>query len=280
MSTPISPTDRDGDLAAADADAVWLAVGAVRRRAPLVHGITNYVAMDISANALLALGASPVMAHAEEEVADFAGIAEALVVNIGTLSPGWVRAMVIAAETMVERRKPWVLDPVGAGATGYRTEVAGDLARRRPTVVRGNASEIMALAGGPQATRGVDSVHGSEGALEVARWLAAELGCVVAVTGAVDYVTDGERTASIHNGHPMMVSVTALGCTATSLIAAFLAVEKDPLHATSHALAVLGLCGELAARESKGPGTLRWRMMDSLYTLDRAAVEGVRLTLS
>jgi hydroxyethylthiazole kinase len=278
MSSPLSRTDPD--LATADADAAWLALGEVRRRAPLVHGITNYVTMDITANALLALGASPAMAHAEEEVADFAGIADALVVNIGTLSPGWVRAMVIAAGTMVERRKPWVLDPVGAGATAYRTEVAADLARRGPSVVRGNASEIMALAGGPQATRGVDSVHASEGALEVARWLAGDLGCVVAVTGAVDYVTDGDRTASIHNGHPMMARVTALGCTATSLIAAFLAVEKDPVQATVHALAVLGLCGELAARASEGPGTLRWRILDSLYSLDRSALEGVRVNLS
>src|SRR5690606_33486643 len=152
------------------------------------------------------------MVHAEEEVADFVAISGALVVNIGTLSPAWVRAMTRAAETARETQKPWVLDPVGAGATGYRTGVARDLSRRGPTVIRGNASEILALAGATGASiRGVDSLHGAEAALDAAGDFARELGCVTAVTGAVDFVTDGTRVVRVSNGHPMMPKVTALG---------------------------------------------------------------------
>ena len=147
----------------------WASLAAVRRGAPLVHSITNYVSMDITANALLALGASPAMVHAVEEVEDFVSIASALVVNIGTLSPAWVAAMERAADRARERGKPWVLDPVGAGATPYRTGVARGLARRGPTVIRGNASEILALGGGVEGTRGVDSAHGSDDALAAAQ---------------------------------------------------------------------------------------------------------------
>lgn len=256
---------------------IWTMVERVRGASPLVHGITNYVAMDVTANALLAIGASPAMVHAEEEVADFAALADSLVINIGTLSAGWVKSMYVAARHMGERGKPWVLDPVGAGATPYRTDVARNLARLGPTVIRGNASEILAVAGVAQETRGVDSVHGSEGVVEVARQLANDLSCTVAVTGAVDYVTDGGRVVGVANGDPMMTKVTALGCAATSLVAAFLAVEDDPVDAAVAALGVLGVCGERAAAESPGPGTLRWRLLDRLHTFDREAAAAVRL---
>lgn len=260
------------------ASETWATLAAVRREAPLVHSITNYVSMDVTANALLAAGASPAMVHAVEEVEDFVSIASALVVNIGTLSPAWVDAMERAADRARERGKPWVLDPVGAGATPYRTGVARALARRGPTVIRGNASEILALVEEGRAGRGVDSTHGSDEARDVAAGLARELGCVVAVTGAVDYVTDGDAVLAVANGHPMMARVTALGCTASALVAAFAAVGADPLPAAARALAVLGLCGEIAARESPGPGTLRLRLMDALYTLDEPAVlAGVRI---
>lgn len=260
---------------------IWRTVERVRERAPLVQSITNYVSMDVTANALLALGASPAMVHAEEEVADFVRIASALVVNIGTLSPPWVRAMVLAVGAAEEHHRPWVLDPVGAGATPYRTAAARDLSRRGPTVIRGNASETLALAGTAGVRiRGVDSLHPSEAALETARELARELGCVVAVTGAVDQVTDGRRVVRVANGHPMMTRVTALGCTASALVAACLAVEDEPLRAAAHALAILGVCGEFAAEGSDGPGSLRWRLLDALYVMDvgtlaRARVEEV-----
>jgi len=257
----------------------WNALSAVRRASPLVHNITNYVSMDVTANALLAVGASPAMVHAEEEVEDFVSIASALVVNIGTLSPAWVRGMERAAGRAGERGIPWVLDPVGAGATPYRTGVARDLARRGPTIVRGNASEILALVEEGRAGKGVDSAHASDEARHAAAHLARELGCVVAVTGALDYVTDGSRLLGVSNGHPMMAKVTALGCTASALAAAFAATTQDPLRATAYALAVLGLCGEVAAREAEGPGSLRWRLLDALHGLDEATVlDGVRIS--
>jgi hydroxyethylthiazole kinase len=256
---------------------IWKTVASVREQGPLVHNITNYVSMDVAANALLAFGASPAMVHAQEEVEEFVGISSALVINIGTLSPPWVKAMVKAADRAVELGRLWVLDPVGAGATSYRTAVARDLSRRNPAVVRGNASEVLALAGEAAATKGVDSVHASEHALDVARTLARELGCVVAVTGAVDYVTDGARVAAIENGHAMMTKVTALGCAASAMVAACLAVEPDPVVATTHALAALGVCGEIAAEGAPGPGTLRLRLIDALYALDEAMLGRARV---
>jgi hydroxyethylthiazole kinase len=246
----------------------WTALEAVRERSPLVQCITNYVAMDVTANVLLALGASPAMAHAREEVDDFVGIASALMINIGTLSPHWVEAMERAADRAVALGKPWVLDPVGAGATPYRTETARRLARMEPAIVRGNASEILALAGEAGATKGVDSTRTPEQAREVAAGLARELGCVVAVTGAVDHVTDGTSTLAVAHGHPMMTRVTALGCAATAVVAAFAAVEPDPLAAAAHGLALFGLCGEVAAADAPGPGTFRTRLIDALYDLD------------
>jgi hydroxyethylthiazole kinase len=258
-------------------DSVWSTLQEVRRAAPLVHSITNYVSMDITANALLAVGASPAMIHAEEEVEEFVGIADALVVNIGTLSPAWVRSMELAAARAAELGKPWVLDPVGAGATSYRTTTAVSLARRGPSVIRGNASEILALAGTGPGARGVDSVEGSDAAAEVARSLAAEIGCVVAVTGATDYVTDGDRMLRVENGHLLMTRVTALGCTASALVGAFLAVNPDVVEAAAQALAVLGLSGEIAAAGSSGPGSLRSRLLDALYAMDEAAIQSVRI---
>lgn len=255
----------------------WATLQRLRERVPLVQSITNYVSMDVTANALLAIGAAPAMVHAAEEVEEFVGIAHALVINIGTLSPPWVEAMRLAADRAVALGKPWVLDPVGAGATRYRTDTARELAERRPTIIRGNASEILAVAGAANATRGVDSAHTSSDAVESARALARQLGCVVAVTGAVDYVTDGARTLSISNGHPLMTRVTALGCSATALVGAFAAVHADPLVATAAALGALGVAGEIAARDADGPGTFRWKLLDALYLLDEGAMEMVRI---
>jgi hydroxyethylthiazole kinase len=249
-------------------ETVWGGVERVRHTAPLVHNITNYVAMDVTANALLAIGASPAMVHAVEEAADFAGISQALVVNVGTLSPAWVEAMRRAVESIASHGRPWVLDPVGAGATPYRTEVARELAGMRPSVIRGNASEILALAGASGRPRGVDSVDPAEAALDAAKEMAARWGCVVAVSGATDHVTDGERVVRVRNGHEMMTRVTALGCTATAITGALLAVGLAPMEAAAGALAVLGLCGERAATRAAGPGSLRMHLIDELYTLD------------
>ena len=249
---------------------LWAPLARLRTAAPLVHNITNYVVMNNTANALLAVGASPAMVHALDEVEEFVAISQALVVNIGTLSPAWVEAMRLAVGRARAGGVPWVLDPVGAGATRYRTEVAAELARLRPTVVRGNASEVMVLAGAVGAAgKGVDSTHATDDALEPARRLAREADTIVAMTGAVDYVTDGTRVVAIRNGHPMMARVTGLGCTASALVGAALAVAAgDPFGATVAALAALGLAGEMAAEGAAGPGSLQLRLLDALYTLD------------
>jgi hydroxyethylthiazole kinase len=245
----------------------------VRAAAPLVHNITNYVVMNNTANALLAIGASPAMVHAVEEVEDFTAISRALVINIGTLSPRWVEAMRLAAARARLTDIPWVLDPVGAGATRYRTTIAAELARLGPAVIRGNASEIMVLAGSVGAAgKGVDSAHSSDDALQPARALARETGALVAMTGVVDYVTDGERVIAIRNGHPLMARVTGLGCTASALVAAYLGANTHTFDATVAALAALGVAGELAAAGAAGPGSLQLRLLDALYTLDEATL--------
>lgn len=249
--------------------ATWSTLQQLRKRVPLVQNITNYVVMNNTANALLAVGASPAMVHAVEEVEEFVALAQALVINIGTLSPSWVEGMRKAARQARALKRPWALDPVGAGATRYRTCVATELLGLHPTVVRGNASEILALTqAGDVAVKGVDSSHGSEQAVSAAEALAAAHGCVVAVTGAVDYVTDGRRTLRVANGHPLMAKVTGLGCTATALVGAFLACNDDPLLATAQALAVLGVAGEVAAERAEGPGSLQMYLLDALYQLD------------
>ncbi len=258
----------------------WAALERVRAAAPLVQNITNYVVMNSTANALLAVGASPAMVHAVEEVEEFVAISRALVVNIGTLSPRWVEAMQIAAAGAAGRGIPWVLDPVGAGATRYRTETAARLVAMRPTVIRGNASEIMVVAGSVGISgKGVDSAHATKDALAPARALAARTGSLVAMTGVVDYVTDGTRAVSIANGHPMMARVTGLGCTATALVGAFLGANDDRLTAAVSALAVLGIAGEVASEHSPGPGSLQVNLLDALYRMDRRTLaERARIT--
>lgn len=261
------------------AAASWARLQAVRERAPLVQNITNFVSMEVVANCLLALGASPAMVHAEEEVEDFVAIASALVINIGTLSPPWVRAMEAAASRAGALGKPWVLDPVGCGATPYRTETAARLAALKPAVIRGNASEILALAGATNApTKGVDSSHEASEAFAAGSALAGELGTVVAITGACDHVTDGERLLRVSNGAQAMTRVTALGCAASATVGALLVVEPDPLHAAASALAVFGLAGERAAATAAGPGSLRVQIVDQLAALDeRTVTAGVRI---
>ena len=257
-----------------NADSLWADVLAVRQQQPLVHNITNFVVMNYNANALLALGAAPVMAHAREEVRDMAGIAQALVLNIGTLSPEWIEAMVMALQTARGRGIPVVLDPVGAGATPYRNRAVAELlAAGSPTVLRGNASEILSVAGVEAATRGVDSAAASDDAVQTARTLAARLGAVVCVSGATDHILapDG-RHVRLSNGHVWMTRVTGVGCSATALIGAFCAVQPDAFHATIAAMAYLGVVGEVAAAQvqaqGRGVGQLQIALLDGLQLLD------------
>lgn len=241
---------------------------AVREHSPLVHNITNYVAMNFSANALLAAGASPVMAHAADEVADMALIAGALVINIGTLDARWVESMVKAGKAKSEAGGVIVLDPVGAGATKYRTETAWRIIEEcHPGIIRGNASEIMALINADIRSKGVDSSCSSDDAVESAKKLALRTGAVVVISGETDYVTDGERVETIVNGSPMMPRVTAMGCTASSMVGAFAAVNPDLFEASLHAMALMGVAGEIAARNSAGPGSLLTNFVDTLYNI-------------
>ena len=255
------------------------ALATLRARAPLVHNITNYVVMNTTANALLAIGASPAMVHAEDEVADFAPIASALVINIGTLSRPWVDAMILAAEAANGAGVPWVLDPVAVGATPFRRETCRKLVALKPTVIRGNASEIIALSGGEDAGKGVDSTASTDAAGDAARRLARDSGAVVAVTGRIDYVTDGSRTAAIANGDILLTRITGAGCTATALIGAYLGAGLTPFDAAVAGLATIGVAAETAARAARGPGSFQMELFDALNALDGAALaNGARVT--
>lgn len=247
-----------------------LALSRLRTAAPLVHNITNQVVANVTANALLAIGASPAMVLAEEEVGEFVRKAAALVVNLGTLTAPQRAAMHVATEAAAEAGVPWILDPVAAGATAFRLETALSLLGRGPRVVRGNASEILALAGQAAGGKGVDSAHRPEAAREAARGLARMSGAVVAVTGATDYVTDGAATWAIANGHPMLTRVTGTGCTATALIGAFLGAGLDGMAAATAGLAVLGVVAEGAARQAGGPGSFQVALLDGLHALEGA----------
>ncbi len=262
-------------------EAIWHDIDAIRTSAPLVHNITNYVVMNTTANALLALGASPVMAHAREEVEEMAGIASSLVINIGTLSPPWIEAMATAGETAARRRIPIVLDPVGAGATTLRTRTALRLLEEvSPSIVRGNASEIRALVYTEAVTKGVDATHGADAALDAATALSRQRRCVVSVSGEVDAIVGEGKVARVHNGHPMMPRVTGLGCTASALTGAFAAVNPSPFSAAVHAMAVMGVAGEIAAEKAEGPGTLQLHFLDVLYRLEQDDLERVRVEVA
>ncbi len=252
---------------------IWSDVVTIRKDAPLVHNITNYVVMNTTANALLAIGASPVMAHACEEVEEMVGIARALVINIGTLSKQWIEAMLKAGTAARQKGIPIVLDPVGAGATKLRTDTAHRLlVETTPTIIRGNASEIRALYSAEAATKGVDSTHSSEEAFEAAVALSEKYRCTVCVSGAVDVLVNDNSVVKIFNGHPLMPKVTGLGCTATALIGAFAAVNPSTLQAAAHAMAVMGIAGELAANKANGPGTLQLYFLDALYKLEESDI--------
>lgn len=251
----------------------------IRKQSPLIHNITNYVVMNNTANALLAIGASPVMAHSVDEVAEMASIASSLVINIGTLEASWVEAMLIAGKTALEKSTPIVFDPVGAGATTYRSKVCKQLiAECKPSIIRGNASEIIALLDTQAQTKGVDSTTSSDAALDSAKALAVQTKAVVVISGETDYITDGIATETVKNGNPMMAKVTGMGCTATAIVAAFAAVNKNLLEAATHAMSVMGISGEIAAAISNGNGSLQVNFLDMLYNLDEEVIrKNIRL---
>ena len=255
-------------------ESVWADICAVRAQVPLVHSVTNLGGTAFNANVLLAAGASPIMAHAVEEVADLARLSGAVVVNIGTLDSHWVPAMQLALDTAREVGKPSVLDPVGAGASDYRNRVLADLMARRPGVVRGNASEIMSLAGQGAQTRGVDSTDPVVRALAAAQMLTERYGCVVCVSGPEDHVLapDG-RHAVLRNGHSLMTRVTGVGCSASALVGAFAAVQPDAWRACTSAMAYWGVVGQIAAERmapDTGTGRYAGALLDVAGTLTHA----------
>ena len=262
-------------------DQIIRAIEAVRTASPLVHSITNFVVMNVTANALLAAHASPLMAHAAEEMDDITDIDAALVLNIGTLDPSWLESMELAGKLMRAKGKPVVLDPVGAGASRLRTEASLRLLDMvRPQIVRGNASEIMALASeirraerlpsssaGTPASKGVDSLNDSRDAVDSASLLAERFGCVVSISGQRDFISDGKTVLTVDGGSPLMPLITGMGCSASAVTGAYAACS-EPLVAAAAAMAVFASAGEKAAKKAAGPGTFLPHFLDELYAVD------------
>lgn len=242
------------------------ALASVRQQKPLVVNITNYVVMNNTANALLAIGASPIMAHSKQEMAEMMSFAGALVINIGTLDSEWTPRMIFAVEQASANGKVVVLDPVGCGASTLRTKTSRQIARLADKlIIRGNASEIIALAGEQAQSKGVDSLDSSDAALGAAQFLVAEYGANVVISGETDYIVTKSQTVTLGNGHEMMPYVTGMGCTLSALTGAFAAVGDETGLA---AAAILGVAGEIAAEQARGPGSLQLTLLDELYQLD------------
>ncbi len=240
----------------------------IRENKPLIHNITNYVVMNYTANVLLAMGASPVMAHAANEVEEMVSFAGSLVLNIGTLSDSWIDSMVLAGRKAAAQNTPIVVDPVGSGATALRTATTKKILKEcGASILRGNSSEILSLGTENSTTKGVDAVHSVDETVNTAALLSRILGTTIAITGPVDMITDGSRVVRVENGHPMMPYVTGTGCSATAVIGAFAAVERDMVAAAAGGLAFLGLVGERAGNVSDGPGSFMIALLDALYAI-------------
>jgi hydroxyethylthiazole kinase len=252
----------------------------IRETRPMIHHITNYVVMNVTANVTLAMGASPVMAHANEEVEEMVAFASAHVLNPGTLSPHWITAMLKSGKKAKELGIPVILDPVGAGATKLRTETCLQILDEvRPDVIRGNQAEVMILAGEEARIQGVDSLETGEAPVEAFKALARQTSAIICVTGAVDHVTDGDVAYRIENGHPMMGNVTGTGCSASTAVAIYCAAGGATASSCAMGLAVFGACGELAAEESRGPGSFQVAILDALFNAPKRDV-GSRLRIA
>ena len=250
---------------------IFANLSAVKEKSPLIHHITNYVTSNDCANIVLAIGGSPVMADDLEEVAEMVGFASALVLNIGTLNPRTIESMLVAGLRAKELGVPVILDPVGVGATKLRTNTAEKLIRElKPEVIRGNMSEIMVLAGQNVAIKGVDSIADEQGSSIIAKRLAANLSCVIAITGKTDVVSDGRQVCLLNNGHRILADVTGTGCMTTSLVGTFCGVTKDYFTASIAGIIGMGIAGEIAQaslHHREGIGTFRARLLDSIYNL-------------
>lgn len=245
---------------------ITTALHTLREQKPLVVNITNYVVMNNTANALLAIGASPIMAHSREEMAEMMSFSGALVINIGTLDSQWIPRMVYAVEQANLNNKVVVLDPVGCGASKLRTETSRNIASlAKQLIIRGNASEIIALAGDQAQSKGVDAMDSSASAVSAAHYLVKKYQCNVVVSGEVDYIINADNEIELHNGHAMMPYITGMGCSLSALTGAFAAIGETTGLA---AAAILGIAGEIAQTKSAGPGTLQMHLLDLLYQID------------
>lgn len=258
-----------------DLNAFWSDIEQIRLRTPLVHNITNMVVMQQTANALLALGASPLMTHEESELAEIISISDALVINIGTLSDSWVSGMHRACYIANRHGTPVILDPVGAGASEIRTKTASHVAKAGVRIIRGNAGEIMALAGDTITSGGVDSLYETDAAIPAAIHLAKMYQCAVIVSGAVDYIISSTASAKVIYGSPLMTKVTGMGCTATALAGAFAAVNQDSFSAAFHTMLTMGIVGSLSAETTTAPGSFAVAFFDNLYSLTFESVKRV-----
>ena len=245
----------------------------IRSKAPLIHNITNFVAMNPTANALLAIGASPIMAQAIEEVDQMVSISSSLVLNIGTISVTWMESMIKAGQAAILKKIPIIFDPVGAGATDFRTIACNKIITTcNPTIIRGNASEIVALNDNQSGTKGVDSTISSDAAVEAAKALAIKTKSIVVVSGVTDYMTDGTSVNTITFGSTMMARVTGMGCTSSAIVGAFAAINPNMLEAATNAMMLMGMAGQLAAQYSKGNGSLQINFLDELYNFDDKSI--------
>jgi len=261
-----------GAFPTTDLAAVATILERLRTRRPLVHCLTNHVVKGFTANVLLALGAAPAMVEHPEEAEQFAGMADALLVNVGTLDEAQMAAMRRAVPSAKEAGRPWVFDPVAVGPLGVRTRFAAEILAQKPTVIRGNASEVMALAGLAGGGRGVDSGAESTAARDAARTLAQQTGGAVLVTGPVDYILDTSREAAVANGHPLMTRVTGVGCAMGAINAACAAVADSPFDACVATAVLLGIAGERAAAAAARPGSFAVALLDALDALDADAI--------
>jgi len=251
-------------------------IEAVRCRRPIIHCITNPVSIHLVANALLAVGASPIMAYDPHEAAEVVAHADSLILNLGTLTLDRKKAMYLAADAAVALRKPVAIDPVGIGISSFRRHALSDLLSRIPSpIIRGNASEILNLTGSEKVAHGVDAAHPAEAAVPAAAGYCNQTAAVIAITGASDWIVDGSRKARVNNGHPLMSRVTGVGCAATAIIGAFAAVEPDGFRACAAALAVVGVAGQMAAAIHPGPGSFAQGFLDSLYRIGPAELRSL-----
>jgi len=254
----------------------------IHQERPLIHNITNMVAMNDSANIILAVGGLPVMAHARKEVGEMVKAAGALVLNIGTLTPEQIESMIIAGKVANSLKIPVILDPVGAGATNLRTESSLRLQEKiKINIVRGNFAEISILAGLKGNIKGVESIGTEKNSVEIACSLARKYNQIAIITGKQDVVTDGKTVIKIDNGSPMLGTITATGCMVTSLIATFAAVDdEDYLLASTGALVCFGLAGERAAVKAQGPGSFKVNLFDEIYNLNEKIIgEGLKVNI-